>query len=312
MGVVGYAEAEGDAREVRAARGGEEEDEAVSPSYHGTVLSGKLRQAVCPANYKEGGGCVLPYDQCTKTGQQVADFLLEKHPDMRVPPVKNLVCTSFEEYEEFLETVPLNITEDYVTRVAENLSRAAGALGAEAIELRNWLLCFGYLSEKLRVVVARLEDWMSNSSLLWAINFALMTCRLVAINKRPRVCPVGVGETLHRALAKLVMRAAWDQAKEVCGNLQLCAGLEAGIGGANHAVGQWIIERVRVQRIKKEAETSDEEEESGGVAAVMNNLKIEMAGTEEEATKNIQVVLNMEIGEAGGDVAEGEEGGDGN
>ena len=47
---------------------------------------------------------------------------------------------------------------------------------------------------------------------------------------------MGIGETLRRALAKLIMRAEGDQAKTVCGNLQLCAGLEASIEGANHAV----------------------------------------------------------------------------
>ena len=59
-----------------------------------------------------------------------------------------------------------------------------------------------------------------------------MACRLVALDKRPGVRPVGIGETLHQVLAKLVMRAAGEQVKTVCGNLQLCAGLEAGIDGA--------------------------------------------------------------------------------
>ena len=35
-------------------------------------------------------------------------------------------------------------------------------LGAETIELINWLLRFGCVSEELRVVVARLDDWMAN------------------------------------------------------------------------------------------------------------------------------------------------------
>ena len=56
---------------------------------------------------------------------------------------------------------------------------------------------------------------------------------------------MGIGETLRRALDKLVMRAAGDQAKTACGNLQLCAGLKSGIEGATHAVGQRILERVR-------------------------------------------------------------------
>ena len=65
------------------------------------------------------------------------------------------------------ETVPLYFMEDDVTWVASNLYGAAGALGAEAIELINWLLHFGCASEELRVVVTRLADWMVYSSLLW-------------------------------------------------------------------------------------------------------------------------------------------------
>ena len=56
---------------------------------------------------------------------------------MRVPPVENPMCTALEDYEEVTEMVPLNFTKDDVTWVASKLSGAAGALGAEAIELRN-------------------------------------------------------------------------------------------------------------------------------------------------------------------------------
>ena len=87
---------------------------------------------------------------------------------MRVPPVENPMCAAFNKYGEVPETVPLDFTEDDVTWVASNISGAAGALGAEAIELRNWLLCFRCVSEELRDVVARLADWMANSSPPWA------------------------------------------------------------------------------------------------------------------------------------------------
>ena len=58
--LVGGVEAEGAAREGRAASGGEEEDEAVARIYHDTVLSGKLRQAICWETDREGGRCFLP------------------------------------------------------------------------------------------------------------------------------------------------------------------------------------------------------------------------------------------------------------
>ena len=73
--------------------------------------------------------------------------------------------------------------------------------------------------------------------------------------------PVGIGVTLCRTLAKLAMRSSGDQAKTVCGNLQLCAGLKAGIEGATHAVVQRRMERVRVRQRDEEEVTSEVAEE---------------------------------------------------
>ena len=83
---MGDAEAEGAAHEGRAAFSSEKEDDAVGRSFHETVLSGKLRKDVRRATDREGGGCLLPEDQCTKTGRTVAEVLREKQPYMRAPP----------------------------------------------------------------------------------------------------------------------------------------------------------------------------------------------------------------------------------
>ena len=72
--------------------------------------------------------------------------------------MENTLCLAFKEYEEVLKTVPLDSTEDDVTWVASKLSGAAGALGAEAMELRNCLLRFRCASEEFRVVVASMAD----------------------------------------------------------------------------------------------------------------------------------------------------------
>ena len=71
-------------------------------------------------------------------------------------------CSAFEEYEEVPETLPLDFMKDDVTWVTSKISSATDALGAEAIELRNWLLCFGCASVELMVVVSSLADWMAN------------------------------------------------------------------------------------------------------------------------------------------------------
>ena len=74
-GLAGDAKSEGGAREGRAASGGKEEDNAMARSFHETVLLGKLCQAVRQATDREGRGCLLPDDQCTKTGRPVAEVL---------------------------------------------------------------------------------------------------------------------------------------------------------------------------------------------------------------------------------------------
>ena len=82
---------------------------------------------------------------------------------------------------------------------------------------------------------------------------------------------MGIGETLLWALTKLIMRAAGEQAKTVCGNLQLCAGLGAGIEEATHAVGQIRVERVRASRgdgAHAEEEATEQSDEEGNVKSL--------------------------------------------
>ena len=146
---------------------------------------------------------------------------------MHFPPVENSTCTAFKEYEDVPETIPLNFTEGDVTWVASKFSGAAGVLGGEAIDMHNWLLHFGCALEELRFVVARLDDWMAKSSPPWSAYRALMACFLVSLDKRTGVRPVGIGGTLRRALAKIIMWVDGDQANTACRNIQLCEGLKA-------------------------------------------------------------------------------------
>ena len=95
-------------------------------------------------------------------GQPVADVLQEKHPNMRVTPVEKTTCADFEEYKEVPELVPIDFSENDVTWVAYKLSGISRMMGSEAIELRNWLLCYGCASEEFRAVATNLADWMAN------------------------------------------------------------------------------------------------------------------------------------------------------
>eukprot|EP00957_Ditylum_brightwellii_P162832 12399607-Ditylum_brightwellii.AAC.1 len=134
--------------------------------------------------------------------------------------------------------------------MASKMRGSAGPLGLEAVALSNWLLRFGVASEELREEMAQLADWLANRSPPWAAYHALMACRLVALDKSPGTRPVGIGEIIRRMAAKMVIRATGGEAKVACDNIQLCAGLEAGIEGAVHAV--------RMRRAQRQAELAEE------------------------------------------------------
>ena len=122
-----------------------------------------------------------------------------------------------------------------------------------------------------------------------------MYCRLVVLDNSPGVRPAGIGETLRRDLAKLVMRASEDQAKTASGNIQMCAGLKSGIEGATHVVWQWRLERSRARRNVELERISDKEAKTECVEAGINNLRKETLGTEEEEAKGLNEMLELEI-----------------
>ena len=82
-----------------------------------------------------------------------------------------------------------------------------------------------------------------------------------------------------------------------CVNLQLCAGLEAGIEGATRVVGQKRLHRAKQRRNEEDAGSSDEEKETECVVVGLNNLTIETTGTEEVAVEVLVAELQMEIKE---------------
>ena len=65
---------------------------------------------------------------------------------------------------------------------------------------------------------------------------AYVACRLIPLDKKPGVRPIGIGEVMRRILGKAILRLTNQDIKEAAGSLQLCAGQENGIEAAIHAM----------------------------------------------------------------------------
>ena len=144
----------------------------------------------------------MPEDKCTKTGESEMEVLRTKHPDVR--PLSE---ASFYAYPKNPpEMVSVDITDDVVVAVAGSLSGGVGPGGTESVSLQHWLLRFGVVRGELRLIVAEFGEWLSNGRSSWEAYCAMMSVRLIALDKSPGIKRVGIGETWRRLLAKCLLR----------------------------------------------------------------------------------------------------------
>jgi len=197
---------------------------------------------------RDGGVVLRPDDKCTKTGRPVPEILQDKHPALHDPQFTDGAPDgAFEKYDKGTPTVvPVVILADTVKHVAAKHSGVAGLGGTDAVDLRNWLLRFSMESEAFREEMASWTTWLANESPPWLAYRAVMAGRLVALDKQPGVRPVGIGKIYRRLMAKCILAMMGRQATTKCDNLNLCAGLQAGIKRAVHAMGNaWREAEIR-------------------------------------------------------------------
>ena len=79
------------------------------------------------------------------------------------------------------------------------------------------------------MIVAEFGEWLCNGRPPWAAYLAMMSGRLIAVDKCPGIRPVGIGETWRCLLAKCLLQVTGQEAKAACGTEQLTGGWRKGL-----------------------------------------------------------------------------------
>ena len=104
----------------------------------------------------------------------------------------------------------------------------------DSVSLQHWLLRFGSASADLRLIVGDFVEWLGNGRPPWAVYWALMSGRLIVLDKQPGIRPVRVGESWRRLMAKCLLKAVGPEAKTACGTTQLAGGGPGGGDRGHH------------------------------------------------------------------------------
>ena len=211
------------------------EDEHTAVVFARMMMEGKVRSAMLWLTSRSGGGLLHPNDEVidstTKTRKLVIDILEEKQP---------VAQQSKEEARIQVDSLPeletVTITSSYIEKIARSMHGGAGPSGTDSEHWKDAFLRFGGHSSALRDEVAALITKIANEIIPWNQIRALMSGRLIALDKCPGVRPIGIGECLRRIMCKCMAEATKKDLEETCGSQQLACGVKAGIEGAVHSV----------------------------------------------------------------------------
>ena len=102
--------------------------------------------------------------------------------------------------------IPVNNMEDVVELFMQLFSGNSGPRGMDSEALQEWILKFGEDSQKRCTSVDFFVNWMANESPPWASYHAFMSGRLITIDRKTGMRPVGVRETCICPFVMCVMK----------------------------------------------------------------------------------------------------------
>ena len=200
----------------------------ISKQFKNQMQKGNVNNAIKIVTNNMSGG-ILPLNDETLA------LLRQKHPNaspkneynMLQGPIKEIPSVVYDE-----------IDEELIIKAVKSTKGGSGPSGMDADGWRKPFLskCYGDAGRDLRKAFAKTIKTLCTKDDKENTLEAFLACRLVPLDKRPGLRPIGVGEVLRRIAGKVIMFIAKKDVMESCPNIQMCSGHEAGCEAAIHAM----------------------------------------------------------------------------
>ena len=206
----------------------------LAQTFSNLMFKGKCKAALDLLS-NSGKGGVLHLDAHINpddpSSLSVREALLQKHPPaQQVRPE----CIVDEEPQEPHPVIFESLDASAIRSAALKISGAAGPSGLDVHEWRCICTCHKGASRDLCASLATVAQRLCSSYVDPTAIKPLLASRLVALDKQPGVCPIGIGDTACRIIAKAVLTIVGSDVQVATGCRQMCRGQILGIEAAIH------------------------------------------------------------------------------
>ena len=206
------------------------------------MMEGKVRAALRLIDDDESGGPLhldsqIAFDGSCTPSETVREVLLKKHPPKQPPKPSSIITPD----SPTIEPHPVLFGRIDGQLIRSSALRTDGAAGPSGLDAAAWKrMCTSFKSAS-----ADLCDSLASTTRRICSCFvdprglsAFVACRLIALDKRPGVRPIGVGETSRRIVGRAIVASISDDIQDAAGPLQVCAGHLSECEAAVHAMRQ--------------------------------------------------------------------------
>ena len=122
-----------------------------------------------------------------------------------------------------------NLNDEAIKRAATLTKGSPGPAGLDANQWRKMLTGMEQSSVNLRKTCARIARRIATETIAPSHLRLYNACRLIPLDKKPGVRPIGVGEFLRKKIRRCIARCVSADLKHLGSNLKLCRGQKCGI-----------------------------------------------------------------------------------
>ena len=197
------------------------------------MTNGKVANAIRQLEEGEVGGGL---DLSDKIGDKaVFQVLKKKHRSPR-KVIRQFIESPSENVLPFDPSIFDNLDDDAIKRATTVTKGSPHPSGLDANQWRKMLTGMEQSSVNLRKTCAKIARRIATETIAPSHLRPNNACRLITLDKKPGVRPIGVAEVLRRRSNRCFARCVSADLKHLGSNIQLCLGQKCGIEHAIHTL----------------------------------------------------------------------------